>query len=56
MLAEQLREAWARWALGEDRAGALAAARSARAALAALPFPAMDLPQADRWLAHYARR
>src|SRR5262249_21681496 len=42
----------ARWAAGEDRAGAVALARSARERLARLPYPADALPEIDRWLAH----
>jgi tetratricopeptide (TPR) repeat protein/predicted Ser/Thr protein kinase len=41
----------ARWVAGKDRRGAMAQARDARAALAALPFPSEDLPRVDRWLA-----
>ncbi len=47
--AAQFRLAKARFALGD--AGAVALARTARARLAALPFPADDLPAIDRWLA-----
>ena len=47
----QVRLAQARWALGADRPGALALARRARTALAALAFPSDELPRLDRWLA-----
>jgi len=45
----------ARSAQGADRPGALALARQARAGLAALGFPAEDLPRVDRWLASVSR-
>jgi len=44
-----------RWAQGEDRPGAVAMAREARARLTALPYPADALPRIDRWLAQVAR-
>lgn len=53
--AAEFRLAQARWALGEDRAGDVAAVRALRARLAALPYRADVLPDVDRWLARVAR-
>jgi len=46
----QLRVAQARWALDQDRSAALVLARTTRARLAALPYPAEILPEIDRWI------
>jgi tetratricopeptide (TPR) repeat protein len=48
--AARFRRAQARWAVGTHRDEALAEARTERALLAALPYPAEILPAIDRWL------
>jgi len=54
LAAARFQLARARWSAGKQ-AEALAEARAARATLAALPFPAADLPRIDRWLASRKR-